>query len=218
MFEWGVKPQPSPKQCLVLDIDETLVHTYVDGEALPDNLRDAPEIKANYYEVVTKEGRYWGIKRPYLCEFLDFAQEHFAEVAFWSAGKETYVNEVVRAMNCSKAPTFVLNYDHCDQVHDEYTSREGVVSYTQRLWKPLELVFDAYPQFNRYNTWVLDDRRDYAAENLLNWLEIPPFRPSLKKLMAVDDDYLWRLMQWFQRPEVKHSRNVLEVNKQWFRR
>lgn len=218
MFLWQSGTPAAPKQCLVLDIDETLVHTYVDNETKPAQaVLDDPALKGQVYTITTREGTYWGVKRPHLDEFLDFAYKHFDAVAFWSAGKEGYVNAVVEVIAPNRPSAFVLNRSHCDEIHDEHVASDGTVSYMPRLWKPLNMVFgnSNYPQFTRYNTWVLDDRRDYAAENLLNWLEIPPYAPNAKKLLPYDDDYLLQLIDWFRSPEVVGSSNVLEVNKDW---
>ena len=216
MFGWSHSNYESPVQTIVLDLDETIVSTHVDGEAFPLELLDHPDLSKDYYKITTREGTYWGVKRPHVDEFLSYCFKRFDAVAFWSAGKEQYVNEIVKVLNPPGVPAFVRNFNQCDQVHTEHRLEDGRIQLVPTLWKPLQAVFDSYPQFTRYNTWVLDDRQDYAQENLLNWLAIPPFSPTVKTLLPRNDDYLLRLMEWLERDEVKSSHNVLEVEKDWY--
>jgi len=213
MFRWLPRsPTLQYPQCIVLDIDETLINTRDASHKATDEIKASPD----YYTVNTRQGVFWGTKRPHADEFLAYCVSRFDHVGFWSAGKEGYVDEVVKVLlqNVpSLTPAFTMNFNHCDQIHTEYVSDSGKVSYTQELWKPLDTIFTEYPVFSRYNTFIVDDRQDYAKSNLLNWVAIPPYSPSLKKVST--DDYLLRLMDWFERPEVKNSPNVLEVDKNW---
>ena len=212
MFRWLATPEQTQYgQCLVLDLDETLLNTRSGSEKATDEIKAHPD----YYTVTTREGVFWGMKRPYLDDFLAYCGTRFEAIGFWSAGKEGYVNEVLRVMAPPFQPAFVMNFNHCDQVHAEHVSESGTVSYNPELWKPLNTVFDKYPQFTRYNTFIVDDRQDYARGNLLNWVIIRPFSPSLKNLLPATDDYLLRLMDWFEREEVKYNPNVLEIDKNW---
>jgi hypothetical protein len=201
----------------VLDIDETLLVTNTDGSEFPEALKNHPEVSKAYYTVNTREGIYWGVKRPHVDEFLAYCFKRFdGRVAFWSAGKEGYVNEVVKVLDPPGTPIFIRNRSQCDELHAEQQLEDGRIKLVPTLWKPLQAVFDAYPQFTRYNTWVLDDRQEYAQENLLNWLSIPPYNPTPAQLLPRDDDYLLRLMDWLERDEVKNNANVLEVEKDWY--
>ena len=216
MFRWSHSTSASPAQAIVLDIDETLLCTSTDGSKFPNELKDNPELSKAYYTVTTREGTYWGTKRPHVDEFLAYCFKRFSAVAFWSAGKEGYVNEVVKVLTPPGTPAFVRNRSQCDELHAEHVLEDGRIQLIPTLWKPLQVIFDTHPQFTRYNTLVLDDRQDYAQENLLNWLSIPPYNPSTQTLLPRTDDYLLRLMEWLERDEVKQSTNVLEIEKDWY--
>jgi NLI interacting factor-like phosphatase len=218
MFRWSYAETAIPAQAMVLDLDESIISSCVDGTPFPQELFQNPEVAAAYYTVSTREGEYWGVKRPHVDEFLAYCFQRFQGVGFWSAGKEGYVNEIVKALAPPGVPTFVRARHQCDQLHTEYKMEDGKIQLVPTLWKPLQLLFDVYPQFTRYNTWVVDDRQEYAQENLLNWLAIPPFspEPTVAGLSDRSDDYLLRLMEWLERPEVKNSGNVLEVEKDWY--
>jgi hypothetical protein len=219
MFQWFSNSQQPSSQSVVLDLDETLVHTFSSRDKLTAELKANPDVADRLYTLECREGTFWGIKRPHLDEFMDYVADRFDHVGVWSAGTEGYVSEVVKAIQPRCELACVLSRGHCDQVHTEYVDDEGVVSYpnSPELCKPLNHLFEKYPaQFNRYNTWVIDDRQDYAKENLLNWLAIPPFAPSLKSIANTEDDYLLRLMDWFDQDEVRFAPNVLEVLKDWY--
>lgn len=211
MFKWLSTPLNGYPQSLVLDLDESLLAT------ANSNDKPSAEVMAHpsYYTITIREGVFWGVKRPYVDEFLAYCATRFESVGFWSAGKEGYVNEIIRVLAPPFKPAFVMNYNHCDQVHEEHVAETGTVSYNQELWKPLNTVFDKYPAFTRYNTFIVDDRQDYAKGNLLNWVVIPPFSPSPKKILPANDDYLLKLIDWFERDEVKLNPNVLEIDKNW---
>lgn len=227
MFPWSRQSAPPrARQNIVLDLDECLVHTVADPLEMPDHVRDAPELKPYLYTVDTEQGVFWGVKRPHVDEFLAFVGAHFEHYGFWSAGQPGYVDEIVRALDPPRPPAFVMNFDHCDNVHREYRSRgrsadsdgRGDVSYYSELSKPLNTIFQGYPDhFTRFNTFILDDRQDYAAGNLLNWLPIKPYEPTVERLLPYDEDSLPRLMAWLQREDVVQSGNVLELNKNWWR-
>lgn len=215
MFRWLPRsPTPQYHQCIVLDIDETLINTKDNTQKATEEIKSSPD----YYTVNTRQGVFWGTKRPHVDEFLAYCTTRFEQIGFWSAGKEGYVDEVMKVLlrnNPSIVPAFTMNFNHCDQVHTEYVSESGKVSYTQELWKPLDTIFTGSTVFSRYNTFIVDDRQDYAKSNLLNWVAIPPYNPAIPKLLDSGDDYLLRLMDWFDRPEVKNAPNVLEIDKNW---
>jgi hypothetical protein len=200
------------EQNLVLDLDETLLYTCGTGD------KASPEVQKHpgYYTIQTREGKFWGMKRPYLNKFLRYCGTRFAKIGFWSAGKEGYVNEIVRILDPPFQPAFIMNYTHCDLLHQEQVSETGQVSYSRDLLKPLGTVFTNHPEFDRSNSFILDDREDYSSDNLLNWILIPPFNPTTSQLLTSDDNYLLRLMEWFERDDVKYARNVLEINKNIF--
>lgn len=208
MFSWI----STSKQALVLDLDQTLIATMTDGSKVPPEIRDNPDV----YTITTKEGTYWGLKRPYTDEFLEYCARRFDAIGFWSAGKEGYVHEIVKVLNPPFTPTFIWNFNHCDQVHFPQSQVEEKIQLIPYIWKPLQQIYTSYPQFTRRNTLVLDDRQDYAQENLLNWLEIPPFDPPPTKPLPTNDDYLLRLMDWLDRDDVRESNNILELAKDWY--
>jgi len=184
------------------------------------NTRDATEKPSeavqnspNYYTLKLNNDLFWGVKRPYLDDFLAYCAQRYDQIGIWSAGKPAYVDAVVQVLNLPFKPAFVLNYDQCDRVHD-YSS-QGLAEFPE-ISKPLSLIFERYPEFTRKNTLIIDDREDYAKRNLLNWLAIPPFDPPLEEIMKEEDDYLLRLMVWMQEESVASNPDVVALEKSWF--
>lgn len=79
---------------LVLDLDETLVHTFDNFESfykIKESL--SPQLKRRLYSFRLDGEFYWGIKRPYLDEFLKFSNNYFTKVGVWSAGVKENVEK-----------------------------------------------------------------------------------------------------------------------------
>src|SRR5579863_9678111 len=110
---------------LILDMDETLGHTFNSSESFRQwaNLRvftDPKKIDLRdrcYVLDVDNDGvseTMWGIKRPHLNEFLKFCFGYFKVIVLWSAGIYEYVhavkNEIFKYTN---EPHAVLTRINC---------------------------------------------------------------------------------------------------------
>lgn len=89
-------PEPLPmnrdKHTLVLDIDETLIHTY--GMSKHDSSKDtSPDPAVKGLPLVD----YYVMLRPHVKEFLDEVHKLF-EVVFWTAGTASYCCAVLDAL------------------------------------------------------------------------------------------------------------------------
>jgi TFIIF-interacting CTD phosphatase-like protein len=217
-----VPEKPLTDKCIVLDLDETLVHTADDFNKLAElkiltdpkladlksrifnvTLHDVTELKGS--GVVTK---MWGITRPHLTEFIKFCFSYFRIVAVWSAGKKRYVEEVVNTIFSNiRMPHIIFTYNDC--------------AYGQRnvLVKPIAKLISQISGLEKYmslnNTFIIDDRETvFTSVNPHNGIIIPAYDPdpnitSLRK----DDKSLQQLMQWFSSPTVIASNNVQLLNK-----
>ncbi|KAI8093587.1 HAD-like domain-containing protein [Halteromyces radiatus] len=95
----GMKPHLPPKKddnrpTLVLDLDETLLHTYREPKSDPNDYWDAD------YVVYAKDRRSClaGILRPGVTEFLVWASGIF-EVVVWTAGHDDYAQMVCKLLD-----------------------------------------------------------------------------------------------------------------------
>lgn len=149
---------------LVIDLDETLLHTFTDR-----TLFDKFEPK--YGEIKYEVGNFFGVLRPNVKSFLGWCAGNFKEIGVWSAGKKEYVESIVDILFTGRKPTFVWNWNDCDVYINEYN--------TLIYHKPLEFIFDLYPQFNPRNTIMIDDSFHSELCNAGNMITITPFNPEL---------------------------------------
>ena len=214
--------------CIVLDMDETLVHTHEDNDGLDtlddlDILRD-PELddlrQRTYVINFTQESdgisfpyTMWGTTRPYLKEFLSFCFSFFKLVVIWSAGKTGYVKAIVDYMfRDLEAPHIVYTDVKCVTIRDEEKGRDIMV-------KPLAKLIQEEPQLERYmtldKTLIVDDRwSTFRNINDDNGILIPPYEPeSTIEDLREPDDTLLRLMYWLTSPGVVEAKDVRRLDK-----
>jgi len=206
-------------KCLVLDIDETLVHTFDDGERINKNMiwndPNLLELRRRIYEIelidiagIRGKGDYYkmsGIMRPYLKEFLSFCFNYFKVVAIWSAGKYEYVHAIVNQIfKDLPYPDAVYTRDDCELIDGSYV-------------KPLSKMIDREKHLNMSlnNTIILDDKNYTFYPNPQNGILIPGYYPSgasLDKLM-IEDVALYQFIAWLNKylsqfSEAKDLRNL----------
>jgi len=214
-------------KCLILDLDETLVHSHSEDaqdsmELLKDlgiymnpqnyDLRERT-YKINMDDVVSlKKGEgikteMWGIFRPHVKEFLTRCFKHFKIVVVWSAGKKNYVHAIVdRLFADIGRPHIIWTYDDIE--------KQG-----KTLIKPVHKLIEKIPGLSKYmtleNTFIVDDRSSVFNEvNPGNGIEIPPYRPDFSiPALKNDDQTLKHLIRWFERPDVALCKDVRELDK-----
>lgn len=216
--------EPLTRKWIVLDLDDTLIHSFVDDEdttegsdfqSLKLNTRpDCLDLRYRSYAVPVHdagtrrgEGRktiFWGIKRPYLQDFLTTCFSYFEGVAVWSAGQKEYVHEICNDIFRDLFPPHVVfTWDDCDHRKN-------------KAEKPLASMISKYPDLmSLENTFVLDDREStFADHNPENAILIPEFQPvaTIHGLRS-DDKCLRDLTSWLLRPEVIQAADVRKLDK-----
>lgn len=207
------------EKTLIIDLDETLLKSYDNiGFLQTYEIYTNPEIAAKfkniktYSMIINKNGqkvKIWGIFRPHLQEFLNFVNEYFDHIIFWSAGTESYVKEIIEQMERIYNVTpgkMVWGREKCAQ---NTTNFHKPISHIQTdLQKRYYKTFEIDPK----HTLVLDDKTYTFAENPDNGVLIPQFFPgegqkvpSLNSLLDVSDHALLDFMKWLQTPEVLNS-------------
>jgi TFIIF-interacting CTD phosphatase-like protein len=206
-------------KCIVLDLDETLIHTserisqLEKLEILTDpthfHLRERIYI-LELDDVVDDPGTgntclLWGVKRPGLHEFLLFCFQHFSIVAVWSAGKPRYVDAICKEIFKDLCdPHIIFTWDHCESGEDY-------------LEKPLKKMIEEFEddRMGISNTIVIDDREStFSIVNPKNGILIPAYDPVMNvKKISKDDKNLRRLQEWLEKPEFVQSKDVRQLNK-----
>jgi len=212
-------------KCIVLDLDETLVHSNDNIDQLFKlGIMSNPELidlrRRTYIismdDVVYKKGTgvktvMWGIVRPHVREFLISCFSYFKAVIVWSAGKRKYVDAIVDYLfKDLKRPHVVYSYDECER-----TSNNLIV-------KPFRKMIANVAGLNKYmsleNSFMIDDRQTvysgFVNDNPDNGIQIPAYKPAFTiHDLRSGDIRLKQLMMWFHKPEVVHSRDVRELDK-----
>jgi len=205
---------------LIIDLDETLVHTYIDkcdldtilDEYMSNKTRpfivDAPFVHDD--EIV--DGRLCGSTRPYLDHFLKYCFENFKIVIIWSAGTSRYVKETVKNIfSRIRSPHYVFTRKDCAKI------KTGIS-------KPIEYLSKNNPNLGLTleNTLIVDDQISNFSHNPDNGILIPEFIPDFfdekkdKNTLIKNhdsDDNLLKLTKWFKNSGVISSTDVRKIDK-----
>lgn len=157
--------QPAPSTVLVLDLDETLVHSEF---MHPSQVAYMPGMPHWHYHWL-RHG-ITGYLRPGIREFLDFVQKRFTHVGVWTAAQPEYARFIVDRvlMPLGFHPKFLLTSNDCSLVQNQ------LVKPLEKLWtNPRYSWLNATPR----NTVVIDDRPQTAVYNQNQLFQISPFIP-----------------------------------------
>ena len=220
-----IPPKSFTDKCIVLDLDETLVHSFSDVNKLIElgilNNPDCIDLRDRIYtismdDVVYKRGQgiktdMWGILRPHVKDFLVSCFTYFKIVIVWSAGKKKYVEAIVDALfKDIRRPHIIYTYDNCER-----TSNGLIV-------KPLTKLLKDIPHLTKYvtlnNMFILDDRETvysgFEGDTPHNGIQIPAYKPAdnIESLRG-DDIRLKQLTNWLFQDKVKQSSDVRTLDK-----
>ena len=188
-------------QVIVLDLDETLVHSLDDklwfGIRNEARAKGNKELLSRMYEIDVEGETIRGIVRDHASVFIEFIYNRFTIRGVYSAGVPSYVNAIVKVLFGDRHLDFIFARDRC---------MNTLIDNDVMLSKPLDLIYSSVPGANRYNTWIIDDRQDTAMHNKLNHIHIPEYDP-----MKGADNYLKYLIDFLSKPEVMYAPNVQTV-------
>ena len=207
---------------LILDLDETLACSQINPEIEPLEIYTNPVIFRKFHPKGTSQIcfsttifsieakahlRIWGIMRPGLFEFLQFAQEYFENVIIWSAGLSAYVDaickEIFNAPNL-KLPRLIWARDQCANISTPgqlifHKPIANLIHALQSAGSPITIKIE--------KTLILDDRPHTFIDNPDNGVLIPQFKPSrsIEDLTSRSDNHLYKFIRWLNTPEVQNS-------------
>ena len=105
-------PKNSPLKTLILDLDETLVHSsFKNFPFAPDLLLKIPLDKKIYFVNV--------LIRPYVYEFLNEMSKYY-ELIIFTASVSTYANALLNKLDVNKKISFRLFRQHCNRINGGY--------------------------------------------------------------------------------------------------
>ena len=172
----------SPVTVLVLDLDETLIHT-----AFP--LRNLFQLPPPHYRF---EDSINGYIRAGLKEFLKFCTSTFTHVGIWTAANADYAQFIVQHVlkPLEFTPQFLLTSKDCEWFPLQNGRGMIRVKPLRKLWTlPQYHWLRATPE----NTLVVDDKSETALLNSQNLVPIRPFVP--RTALDLQDPELQRIQQ-----------------------
>ncbi|RUS21505.1 HAD-like domain-containing protein [Endogone sp. FLAS-F59071] len=162
---------------VVLDLDETLLHTYLASDAKPSQFDYSFTIPPQLYDFDTDYVVH-GSLRPGVSRFLEWAASMF-ELVVWTAGTKVYAEAIVNNLDPEKRLiSHVLSQERCIELHVA-----GVSCYV----KDLELLGR-----DLRRTVIIDNSPHAATFNLSNLIPIESF------FGCEEDQWLDRLRQFLE--------------------
>jgi hypothetical protein len=153
---------------VILDLNGFLIHRIHERDVAtidPDVLKEAKYCKP-----------FYGWLRPQACEFLDLLFQHFT-VAIWTSAQEHNAMSILNLLLPEYGQDkflFVWGQEKCNSNilseadwADEQTKPPKKRKRRKRwlFTKPLARVWEAFPQFDKTNTLLVDDSIEKAIEN-----------------------------------------------------
>lgn len=196
---------------IVLDLDETLIHTEESMKFLTKlNIVKDPKMysireRVFIIDINDENDSYklWGTKRPHLDDFLNFCFDYFELVIVWSAGKSKYVKSIVSELFIDlPQPNLVYTYDNI----------------FKKSGKSLQQMIDDIPYLKENkkikDIFIVDDKEYNFIKNKDNGILIPEYNPKLTyEQLSKEDDNLLKLKNWFKKEEVVKSSDIRNLDK-----
>jgi TFIIF-interacting CTD phosphatase-like protein len=203
-----VNKKPLTDKCIILDLDETLVHTQESMKKLDVIINSSKNIDIRrdlylfplYNEYSGKHDHYiWGTFRPGVKDFLLFAFNYFKVVTVWSAGDDKYVENIVNYLfRDIKMPHYVYARSKCD-IYNGYNI------------KPItKMMSEVGSDMNLRNTFIVDDRDISVITNKDNGIIIPAYEP---KSLRNEDSCLEDLRKWLMKDNVIKCKDIRTLDK-----
>lgn len=148
---------------VVLDIDETLVHSIPESSSLSGTRCQSFTIPG-----------YRVCKRPYVDEFLDhLLNDPWYQVGIWSAGSYTYVHEIVDNLIPDRSKLlFTMTLDDCNERRQKPLSKVlNLLNERSRTSISKDSSYCPYRHL-MHDIIIIDDKHGVTGYNHLNHLKM----------------------------------------------
>ena len=176
-------PKTTDKKTLVLDLDETLVHSSFIPFPIPSDLIIQIELENEIHDIHI-------LIRPYVKEFLEKMSKRF-EIVIFTASISKYANPLLDLIDKNKYCTYRLFREHCTLINTAF------VKDLNRLGRNLKdvIIVDNTPAayaLNQYNGFPIkswfDDKNDFELIKIIPILEflsyVNDIRVYIKKIVS----------------------------------
>ena len=209
----------SNKLNVIFDIDDTLIHTYLNGEG--QRMRSngiASNTEYSLFRTEDKSPRIYFI-RNYTPFLLNYCLEKF-NVGIWSVGGDGYIVPLLKDLLTEqqyKKLNIIISGKNRNDKYTEYIDDKNKKSFkidilNMKPVKPLQYLFDdkSYSRiFNPKNTILIDDSAFNISVNPLNSIYVPMF--CIKK----KENYLFNVYQWLDKHGKK--KDIRNIDKKIFK-
>lgn len=214
------------KVSVILDIDNTLVHSIVRGE----ETLEEPYKKYGLKLDAIRMDEFWVVFRPFLREFLRYLFDNF-NVAVWSLGEKEYVNKIVDAVILRDDPNrkleFIFSRDQSEILEKKGYSTKDLryiwILYSQNMDK--KIIRNIYGEFKGLRKWkfteglftpqntlIIDDTTTCCNTTKRNHIHIPEFTATDE--LALMDNHLIQTVSILDK--AKEAEDVRKVSKSFF--
>jgi len=158
---------------VILDIDETLIHSVKDSNSISS---DNTSFHITGYTV---------LKRPYLHQFIEnLVNDEYYDIGIWSAGTYDYVHEIANYIIPDKSKIkFIMTRNDCNEMMCKPLSK--VRNHIKKSEKDT-----LFPR-SVHDFILIDDRNKVTGYDHLNHLKIEPFEGDKDDLEL---KYLWEYL------------------------
>lgn len=146
--------------CIVLDIDETLIHSKHMTSVPNDKFKKQSDINFKLHDVY-----YYIHIRPHAQEFLQKVFENFDHVCIWTAAEKSYAKKIISKLMTPKQQQDLL----------EFWSRKNCVIKDGNYTKPLSKLFEKHSFLNAKNTVLVDNNELITRLNKGTSINVPDF-------------------------------------------
>lgn len=175
---------------LVLDLDETLIHT----ESVPDEW--AIHLDFDFKFKGVGKSLFYTKKRPFLEDFLNYAFKNF-HIGIWTAAGKDYAKNIIKGIGINeKDLVFLYTQENCTiKMNLDYSNYYGV----KDLKKIKKYGYDLK------RTLIVDDVKETASNNYGNLILISNFTGD------IDDVELLKLINYLEK--IKDESNYRRIEK-----
>lgn len=156
-----LKNKSNFNSCIVLDIDETLVHTKQTLNSPNDKLKKNSDIHFKLHEVY-----YYIDIRPHALQFLKKVFENFDHVCIWTAAEKVYAKKIISKIMTPYQEGSLLEF---------WSRKNCVIDKDGNYTKPLEKLFQKYKFLKPTNTILVDNNRVITNLNKPMSIKVPDF-------------------------------------------
>lgn len=155
-----LKKKSSFNSCIVLDIDETLIHTKHMTLVPNDKFKKQSDISFKLYNTY-----YYIFIRPHAIHFLEKVFQSFDHVCIWTAAEKSYARKIISKLMTPEQQKDLL----------EFWSRKNCVIKDGNYTKPLSKLFKKHSFLNEKNTVLVDNNNLITSMNKGMSINVPDF-------------------------------------------